>query len=64
MPALLIKTSRRVSERLNVAAASAILANDVRSRGRWMTSQALGTAVLTSEIAEEAFDAFLQAQGR
>lgn len=57
MPALLTRTSRRVSERWNVAAASAILANDVRSSGKWMISQALGTAVLMSDIAEEAFDA-------
>ncbi len=57
IPALLMRMSRRVSERWKVEAASAMEEKDVKSSGKWMISQALGTEDLMAEMADSAFDA-------
>jgi hypothetical protein len=56
IPALLIRMSRRVSDARNVEAAEAIDEKEVRSRGRWIMSQAEGTAARMSAMAELALE--------
>jgi len=56
MPALLTKVSNRDSRALKVAAASAIDEKQVRSKGKWMISQALGTDDRMSAMASRALD--------
>ena len=56
IPALLIRMSRRVSRARKVSAAEAMEEKDVRSRGRCMISQALGTAVLMDWMADWALE--------
>lgn len=56
MPALLIRMSNLDSRARNVDAALAMEAKDVRSSGRWMISQALGTRDLMSDMAVVALE--------
>lgn len=56
IPALLIRMSSLFSRDLNSDAADAMEEKDVRSSGRWMISQALGTADLMSEMAALALE--------
>jgi hypothetical protein len=57
MPALLMRMSRRVSRDLKVSAAEAMEEKELRSRGRWMISQAVGTWDLISAMADSALEA-------
>jgi hypothetical protein len=56
IPALLTRMSRRDSRALKVSAAEAMEEKEVRSSGRWMISQALGTADWMEEMAEVALE--------
>jgi hypothetical protein len=56
IPALLTRISRRDSRDLKVSAAEAMEEKEVRSSGRWMISQALGTADWMEEMAEVALE--------
>jgi hypothetical protein len=56
IPALLTRMSRRDSRALKVSAAEAMEEKEVRSSGRWMISQALGTADWMEEMAVVALE--------
>jgi hypothetical protein len=56
IPALLMSMSSRVSRARNVSAAAAMLEKEDSSSGRWMISQAVGTADLMAWMAAVALE--------